>query len=377
MESEILSKKAITGAKSFLNQLPGISYGSNAIPHCNIEGYGSGQIGFNELQVDFDKLDLSKALESSNLDEKLTSQQLELDNLEKKHASLTAIFGENGVGNEGSLSHSLLLVLQAEIEELIKKRDELLLDLSTKETDAKLKIAEINQRINTAQEQENIKVQSAVTDANNKVKIIKQFSDFLEETNKNMWIYFWAILGILLVVIIAIYFSIPNLLKIFDSYDSFIKLQGVKVTSWQIINYAFGLLIVKLPWALCISAILTGAYSLLKGLLITYEKINQDKRNMSAIYSVSGNVAESLNEYGIALADHDIEDEDTGEMLTVIRVSRKALEKKRENLKWNQIMNYFERMQQHKVETVPTDDPSKLKLVSDLLNKVIDKLPKT
>lgn len=118
-------------------------------------------------------------------------------------------------------------------------------------------------------------------------------------------------------------------------------------------------------------------YSLLKGLLITYEKINQDKRNMSAIYAISGNVAQALNEYGISLADEDIEDEETGQTFISIRVTKKELEQKKENIKWNQILKYFESIQQSKIEPSNSEDDSKLKLVSGLLNKMIDKIPKT
>ena len=163
-----------------------------------------------------------------------------------------------------------------------------------------------------------------------------------------MNLYTYVIIGILIAAIAAIWCSIPNLLKAFESYDTFIKNGGTKITNWQIINYALGLLIVKLPWALCLSAVLTGMYSLLKGLLTTYEKINQDKRNMSAIYAISGNVAQVLNEYGISLADEDIEDEETGQTYVSIRVTKKELEQKKEHIRWNQIMKYFEGMQQNK-----------------------------
>ena len=189
-----------------------------------------------------------------------------------------------------------------------------------------------------------------------------------------MNLYSLVIIGIIVTAIVAIGFSIPNLLTIFDSYDVFIKSQGTKITNWQILNYAFGLLIVKLPWALFLSAVLTGMYSLLKGLLSTYEKINQDKRNMSAIYAISGNVAQALNEYGINLAEDGIED--TGEVFTNIRISKKELTQKKESIRWNQIMKYFEGMQQHKVEIGQDEDPTKVKLLSGILNKVIDKLPK-
>ena len=259
----------------------------------------------------------------------------------------------------------------AELEEHFKKKEEKL------KSDFEISKAEIEVNTNSATDMANNKIKEADSNANVKVKLINQFKDFLEETNKNMTLYSCVIVGILILAIGAIWFSIPNLLKIFDSYDAFIKIQGIKITNLQIINYAIGLLIVKLPWALCLSAVLTGMYSLLKGLILTYEKINQDKRNMSAIYAISGNVAQALNEYGLTLADEDIEDEITGQTFTNVRVSKKELEKKKENIRWNQIMKYFEGMQQNKVEIIDVEDDSKLKLVTGLLNKMIDKVPKT
>jgi hypothetical protein len=417
MENENSSIKTIDEVKSLLTQLPTVQYGANAIPNLTLGSYGNGQAGFDILKNAFNELDLSQALESSDLEKTIKKQKRERTELEKTHTNLKAILGENNGGNEGSLAHSILFDLQKQIDQLIARRDNLSEEIKANEIQEEKKIAaqkskadlqktefdtrtlkledlykskqksleekfrkeiaDINQKTIFAENDASKKILSAESNANRRVKLINQFSDFLGETNKNMTLYFLVIFGLLTAAVIAISWSIPDLLEIYKSYDVFIKLQGVKITNWQIINYAFGILIIKLPWALCLSAVFTGMYSLLKGLLITYEKINQDKRNMSAIYAISGNVAQALNEYGIAVAEHDLEDEDTGGTFTAIRISSKSLEQKRENLRWNQIMNYFERMQQHKIESIPSEDPSKLKLVSDLLNKMIDKLPKT
>jgi hypothetical protein len=243
---------------------------------------------------------------------------------------------------------------------------------------------EIAKGVDDAENKAHIQINNAKATANGKVRIIEQFSDFLAETNLNMSIYFWVLFVLVLGVALAIRYSIPDLLKSFESYDVFIKLLGVKTTPWQILNGAFGLFIVKLPWALCLSAVFTGIYKLLRGLLVTYEKINQDKRHMSAIYAISGNVAQALNEYGIAVAEEEVEDLETGEKFTSIRVSSKGLEQKRESLRWNQIMNYFERMQQNKEDVaLPEDESSNFKSVTtsldkmtDLLAKVVEKFPK-
>lgn len=410
------SIKTIHGIKSFVNQLPNITYGNNVIPYLVIEGFGNGQEGYNLLKSEFDKLDLSKPTEFLDLDKQIKRQKKEIKDLEKKHTNLNEIIGEQTNGSEGSVASQILLSLKSEIEQLIKKRDDLDSEISQKETIedkrilkqkqkevieeeifknkiAKLELTyqekekslnskfekvleEINIKTKNANLESNKKIIDAEKNAIGKVKLINQFRDFLEETNKNMSLYTYVIVGILIATILAIGFSIPNLLKAFESYDTFIITGGTKITNWQIINYALGLLIVKLPWALCLSAVLTGMYSLLKGLLITYEKINQDKRNMSAIYAISGNVAQALNEYGISLVE-EIEDEETGQITYTINVSKKDLNNKKETIRWNQIMRYFEGMQKHKDEPSNSGDDSKLKLVSGLLNKMIDKIPKS
>lgn len=410
------SIKTIHGIKSFVNQLPNITYGNNVIPYLVIEGFGNGQEGYNLLKSEFDKLDLSKPTEFLDLDKQIKRQKKEIKDLEKKHTNLNEIISEQTNGSEGSVASQILLSLKSEIEQLIKKRDDLESEISQKETIedkrilkqkqkegieeeifknkiAKLELTyqekekslnskfekvleEINIKTKNANLESNKKIIDAEKNAIGKVKLINQFRDFLEETNKNMSLYTYVIVGILIATILAIGFSIPNLLKAFESYDTFIITGGTKITNWQIINYALGLLIVKLPWALCLSAVLTGMYSLLKGLLITYEKINQDKRNMSAIYAISGNVAQALNEYGISLAE-EIEDEETGQITYTINVSKKDLNNKKETIRWNQIMRYFEGMQKHKDEPSNSGDDSKLKLVSGLLNKMIDKIPKS
>jgi|GEM_PF-5477936 hypothetical protein len=416
MENENSLIKIIDGIKSLLNQLPSVAYGPNIIPYFNIVGYGNGQVGFDLLKKEFNQLDLSKTLEYSDLDKKIQRQKEEIQDLEKAHTNLKDILGANIEANEGTIAFQILTNLNKEIDQLIKKRDDLLDEIEIKKDleDERIKTqkikevsqdeyfknktfqleelykqkeeslntkfeedsANINQKILNSINAAERKIKDEESNANIKVKLINQFKDFLEETNKNMSLYSFVILGVLIAAILAISLSIPNLLNIFNSYDTFIKQYSSNITNWQIINFALGLLIVKLPWAFCISAVLTGMYSLLKGLLLTYEKINQDKRNMSAIYAISGNVAQALNEYGISLAE-DVENGETGEAFIIIKVLRKGLEQKKENLRWNQIMKYFEGMQQHKVEPTISDDPSKLKLVSGLLNKMIDKLPKT
>ncbi len=126
-------------------------------------------------------------------------------------------------------------------------------------------------------------IKTALATASGKVRIIEQFSDFLAETNKNMYIYFWVLFCLVAGSAFTVAFSVPDLLKCFESYDTFITTLGAKATSWQIINFAFGLLIVKLPWALCLSAVFTGMYSLIKGVFADCGKASTVNSNAGMV----------------------------------------------------------------------------------------------
>lgn len=377
MENENPTLKTIEEVKELLNLLPTLSYWNNLQSYINIPEYGTGKDAFDLLKNKFEKLDLSKPLEYSNLDKEISKQKRDIKDLEKRRTNLNAIIGESRNGEEGTIAYDILKNLNLEIKNLIDKRDKLIEEETSLQSNLELKLADIDSKKQEAIKQSNKKIQEAELNANSKVKLINQFKDFIEETNNNMRLYTFVIIGVLLAAILAIYYSVPDLLKVFESYNNFVIKGGTNISNWQFINFALGILIVKLPWAFCISAVLTGMYSLLKGLLITYEKINQDKRNMSAIYAISGNVAQALNEYGITLAD-DIEDEETGANSIVLNVETKELAKKKENFRWNQIMRYFEKMERLKEETINhTEDITKYKIVSNILDKLINRLPKT
>jgi hypothetical protein len=381
--------KTLEGVKSFINQFPSINYGANAMPYLNIEGYGSGQASYNQLKADFDVLDLIDLTKSTILTASIKKKQNELKKLEDKISALHVLIGKDGTAGEGTTFHDLVNHLTGEVEKLRKERDTLEYDISAKEkvhennlglfgTKEQTALDKANEKIKEAEDNATKKINLAKENANQKVKLIEQFRDFLDETNRNMILYTLVILVLIVIFGIAVACSIPDLFASFESYNKFITTLGARATTWQILNLAFGLLIVKLPWALVLSAVFTGMYRLLKGILSTYEKINQDKRNMSAIYAVSGNIAQSLNEYGLAISN-DLEwesapEEDSDDI--IIKISRENLDKKRESLKWNQIMNYFERMQQYKEDPVKKeDDNSKFEPWVNLSNKLIDRIP--
>ncbi len=373
MANKELTIKCSKGIISLINQIETTTYGSSDIAQMTFEEYGGGQVGFDAFKEDFKQINLDGFLEEAYTPVKLKNLKSEYKDLEDKHVALTKIFGENGEANEGSLAFVLLKKLESEIEELIGKRDKLKGDSDQADIDYSNKLIDIEKKRKEAITLSNKMVADAQNEAKRTVTLIEKFTDFLSETNKNMWLYAVVIVLVVCAVGFTVAYSIPELLTSFESYNEYVKNLNVKAGSMPIINYAFGILIVKLPWALCLSAVFTGAYSLIKGLLVTYEKINQDKRNMSAIYSVSGNVAQALNEYGLVIAQEQ-ENPETEDVHYVINRSKPDIERKRESLKWNQIINYFERMQSHVNEDPKNEDEtSQVNYLKGVVKSLIDK----
>jgi rRNA maturation endonuclease Nob1 len=398
MEEEVDYEDHISDLKLIIEKLPQLvsAHGVSFATYLPIEHYENSNAGLSKLAEDFKHIDFDHLINDDLLKKNIASKKKQIGKLESRISTLNDLIGKQGDSVEGSSFHSFVSIISKEIEELRKTRDELDIEINSKNIELESKISSINTTVKTANEKalqaikvaENIakqdinlaeqdakqKIGSAEQDAKSKVRLINQFKDFIEETNNNMKLYTAVIVLVVVAIGLTIAISIPNLLKSFDNYNAYVLALDAKAGSMPIINYAFGILVLKLPWALCLSAVFTGGYALIKGLLITYEKINQDKRNMSAIYSVSGNIAQALNEYGLAIVK-DYEDPDTNEINIHISESKVNIEHKRETLKWNQIINYFERMQSNTIEKKEEDDPSKIKFVTGVLNKVLAKIP--
>lgn len=132
--SEEENLKVLNGIKSLINQLPDISYGTNAINNLVIENYGQGQNSYALFKDEFNELDLTKSFKILDLDKEIRKQKREIKDLERKHTNLTEIIGDQTNGNKGSLANQILINLNTEIEQLINKRDSLIIEVSEKET---------------------------------------------------------------------------------------------------------------------------------------------------------------------------------------------------------------------------------------------------
>jgi len=360
---------------------------------------------FNSFLEDFNSLNIEKIANLIDIDKSIDLKTKELQKIEEKSVYLKHIIdGSNE--DELSITETFINSLNRQIEELRIERDELSSKVSNLEEDYIVKEQELKTQyeekedilkrdyesniknleekiisrkneseteLKNITEQKQKEIDDIVLETKNKVKLIEQFKDFLEETNNNMKLYSHVIIGVLLILIIAVYFSIPPLLESFGNFDNFTNgLNNNVNNTWTTINYALGLLIVKLPWAICLSVMLTGAYKLLKGILITYEKINQDKRNMSAIYVITGSVAESLNEYGMGLVEVFNKELGLDEPVT-IKVTKRDLFRKRQNIRWDQIMNYFEKMNEPKT-IVQQEEKNEKDIYKNMTEKLLELL---
>ena len=72
----------IQGVKELLEQLPKVSYGNYAIPDLEFDHYENGEIGFESLKNDFDRLDLSEPIQYVDLGKEINARKKELKNLE-------------------------------------------------------------------------------------------------------------------------------------------------------------------------------------------------------------------------------------------------------------------------------------------------------
>lgn len=387
MEEQNSANLVVQQLTTFLNELPSVTFGNNALGNTTLKPKG-----YETMVTAFKALNLEKALKNSNLDleiegkeaklsqlkekniqytelvnltEEINRQKKELKELELKNSSLVDIIGSKE--KEGTIINLICKNLDEQINHLGKQRDSLHDEVQELEQKFNEKETILIQKKDKKIEEIKATEEIAKLEASKRVKLINQFSDFLAETNKNMGIYAFTMIALVTTSSLLVIFSVPPLLNAFKNYDKFLAIKGHD-TTWHILNYALGLFIVKLPWAICITIVITGFYSLLKALLITYEKINQEKRNMSAIYAISGNVASSLNEKGLILINDDFWKD--------LNLTKEQIDQARENTKWNRISEYFSKMQDNKKEVPQENDQPKLQDIRDLLNKVIERIPK-
>lgn len=174
---------------------------------------------------------------------------------------------------------------------------------------------------------------------NKETKIIESFNDFLKETNKNMRIYYWASIGILLSVCIGLCFFLGNFGEAVEIYR--INLEKINTFDGMLAN-AGSLLMLKMPLALLLIGLITGFYKLMKFMLLIYEHINRDKRNACAIYAIMGN----LNAESVMIV--------SGEEVDL--KNKDEVRRLQERIKWDKVSDYICGLQKKRHESIVDED---------------------
>lgn len=119
-----------------------------------------------------------------------------------------------------------------------------------------------------------------------------------------------------------------------------------------------------MPFALVLGGFIGGFYKLMKSIIFTYEKINRDKRNTSAIMAITNQLSEKINKEAMAIISGDKIDFDNEESIKTAR----------EAIKWTEISNYFARMHESgNVKDGEVDGGDGLKQIDTAVN-IVEKI---
>jgi hypothetical protein len=195
-------------------------------------------------------------------------------------------------------------------------------------------------------------------------KIIENFNDCIKEANKNMRIYFLSALGLIVLFGAVICFGLYGFKEAFSIYSSTLTTttqDGIKMinSAGSMLANAGSIFILKLPLSFVLIAFIAGFYQLLKSILITYEKINKDKRNASAIYAIMNTLnAESVS----IISGEEIDLKNTEEIGRV-----------KEKIKWDKVSEYFTSLQKEQ-EPLPEKNDNQNMISIPIIEKMIDLL---
>lgn len=160
-------------------------------------------------------------------------------------------------------------------------------------TNLKKDVENLNSSLSdTSKNLENVKKE--VQEKQKNLSVVKELGQLKEESNIiKSWYYVFAILG-LLILVVALWFSYCYSVHIFEDFKNLTN-QGSR--DWS--DYV-GIFILKIPFALILTAIISGTYIFLNKLIFIIEKINNQLRNISQISviasQIDGRVRDSLLE---------------------------------------------------------------------------------
>lgn len=161
------------------------------------------------------------------------------------------------------------------------------------------------------------------------IKIIDSVKDFKEESVKNMRFYGWCMLAAIGLVVLLGCFSLYNIsetLGLFSDQLNFINASLVP-NGWNWVYAALSIVVVKIPNALLFVGILFVLYKIFNALFNVYEKINGEKRKISAIEALITH----MNEQSVSIVlEREIDFE-----------NKENIENAKADLKWQILSEYF------------------------------------
>lgn len=237
----------------------------------------------------------------------------DINQLKTVHNQLETKIGlqdDTGEYPAGSLNHEKIQLENriVELEETAQKREE--------ETANKTKQMDEKYQKHKAKIEKNI-------------KIINSVKDFKEESVKNMRFYGWSMLGIIVLAVILGSFSLCNISETLSLFSEQLNLINASLVpnGWNWVYAALSIVVVKIPNALLFVGTLFVLYKIFNALFNVYEKINGDKRKISAIEALITH----MNEQSVAIIlgrEIDFENKDD-------------IENAKADLKWQILSEYF------------------------------------
>lgn len=171
------------------------------------------------------------------------------------------------------------------------------------------------------------------------IKIINSVKDFKEESVKNMRFYGWSMLFASLLALILGIFSLCNISEALGLFSEQLNLINASLmqNGWNWLYAALSIVVVKIPNALLFVGILFVLYKIFNVLFNVYEKINMDKRKISAIEALITH----MNEQSVAIIlGREIDFK-----------NKEDIENAKADLKWQILSEYFSKVPEDSVDS--------------------------
>lgn len=210
-------------------------------------------------------------------------------------------------------------------ESLNDKKSKLENDIAKLEADGQKRKEEITTEIK--QLDDNYQKHKAKIEKN--IKIIDSVKAFKEESVTNMRFYGRCMFGAIIMAVILCWFSLHNISETLSLFSEQLNIINTALVpnGWNWIYAALSIVAIKIPNALLFVGILFVLYKIFSVLFGVYEKINADKRKISAIEALITH----MNEQSVAIIlEREIDFK-----------NKEDIENAKADLKWQILSEYF------------------------------------